>query len=78
MEDLFEQSRKETRKGRIVYAPEALVKQADTIVGEGKAGSRAQAFIEIVKYAEVGREAERIYRLDFKTKPLFKLFGRKR
>jgi hypothetical protein len=77
MEDLFEQARS-NRKGRIVYAPEALIKQADTIVGEGRAGSRAQAFIEIVKYAEVGREAERIYRLDFKTKPLFKMFGGKR
>lgn len=60
-----------TLKGRMGYLPPAILVELDDIMRENRLENKSQAFKELVKYARVGREAERIIRLDFgKSRPL--------
>jgi hypothetical protein len=52
-------------RGRMVYVPLNALEELQSIV-EQQGKSRAEAFLEMVKYSRVGREAENILKLDFK------------
>ena len=54
-----------TKRGRMVYIPPNLLDEAEDIMREKGLNKRTDAFKDLTKYAKVGREAERIYKLDF-------------
>ena len=60
-----------SKRGKIAYVPISVIdeiediKQEDGLVGFG---ADASAFNELVKNAQVGREAKRIMRLDFRKR----------
>ena len=59
---------KVSSRGRIVYCPSKTLEELDRIRMELDIKKRSQAFIEMVKYSEVGREAERLLKIDFKRR----------
>ena len=63
------------KKGKIVYVPEIAVQEADNIMKDINLKSRSEAFIEMAKYSRVGREVDKIGRLDLLWDDFF---GRKR
>ena len=54
-----------TKKGRMVYVPHSILDEADVIMNMKGHKKRVNAFDDLAKYAKVGIEAERIYKLDF-------------
>lgn len=74
-----------TLKGRMQYIPPVILVELNDIMRENRLENKSQAFKEMAKYTRVGRELERMARLDFsKAKPLpnvdafYKPKGRKR
>ena len=69
------------KKGQKVYVPPSILEEVEDIKREDKLSSRAEAFRMMYKYSRVGREAKRIYTLDWsrvkpkKVKPRSKLWG---
>jgi hypothetical protein len=61
-----------TPRGRMIYVPKNVLVEAEKIM-QSKKIKRVDALNDLVKYARVGREAERIYKFDFKH-----LFGGKK
>jgi len=60
-----------TLKGKMQYIPPVIIVELDDIMRENKLNNKAQAFKEMAKYTRVGREAERLIKLDFThAKPL--------
>lgn len=55
-------------KGRIVYVPPIIIDEVDDIIREDELTTRADGFKELTKYARVGREANRLMKLDFTKK----------
>lgn len=56
-------------RGKVKYLPSRMLLEIDDLKKEKKISKDSDAFKMLVKYARVGREAERIYRLDFHWKP---------
>jgi len=54
-----------TPRGRMIYVPKNVLSEAEKIM-QSKNIKRVAALNELVKYAKVGREAERIYKFDFR------------
>lgn len=50
----------------MMYVPPAVLTELDDIMRENSVPSKADAFKELTKYARVGREAERMMKLDFR------------
>ena len=48
-----------------MYVPPAVITELDDIMRENQINSKADAFKDLTKYARVGREAERLMKLDF-------------
>ena len=69
------------KKGRMIYLPPSILDEVEDIMREDKLKTRAEAFRMMYKYSRVGREAKRIYTLDWsrvkpkKVKPKSKLWG---
>lgn len=63
------------RKGRMIYVPPTVLDEAELIMQTKQIPDRSDALREMVKYSQVGREAEQIMKLDFnvfkKKKGLF-------
>jgi len=59
-----------TRKGKMIYVPNVVIKEVEDIMRENKVKLRAHALKEMVDYTKVGREAERI--MKFKKFRVFK------
>lgn len=55
-----------SRKGKVMYVPPAVIVELDDIMRENNVFNRADAFKDLTKYARVGREAERLMKLDFR------------
>jgi len=55
-----------SRKGKIMYVPPVVLTELNDIMRENKVPNKADAFKEMTKYARVGRETERLMRLDFR------------
>ena len=55
-------------KGKMIYVPPELLESVESIqVDHGfRENENTKAIKELVKYAEVGREVERIIKLDFR------------
>lgn len=56
--------------GRMIWCPDMLIKEIEDIMEEDKLEENKFALRELVKYARVGRELNRIKKLDFRRKPL--------
>lgn len=54
------------KRGKMVYVPKNVLDETEKIMQENSIKRRAEAFDKMVKYAQVGKEAENIYRLDFR------------
>lgn len=52
------------KKGKMIYVPPVILEEAEIIALEKELG-RADALREVVKYSKVGREVERIAKLDW-------------
>ncbi len=52
-------------RGRMIYVPPNLLEEAQIIMDSKGLKGRTQAFDEMVKYSQVGREAEKILKFDF-------------
>lgn len=65
------------KKGKMIYVPHNVLDEIDNIMQQREIEQRAQAFNEMVKYSQVGREAERIMKLDFSDTP-FPFFKKRR
>lgn len=61
-----------SRKGRMIYCPPSVIDEAEKIKEKKGYNKRSRAFDDLAQYAKVGREAERIYKLDFSD-----IFGKK-
>lgn len=60
-----------TLKGKMQYIPPVILTELDDIMRENRLENKSQAFKEMAKYTRVGRELERMKRLDFtRAKPL--------
>lgn len=53
------------RKGRMVYVPPNVIEEAEKIQESKDLATRSRAFDEMVKYCQVGREAEKILKFDW-------------
>lgn len=53
------------KRGSMVYVPHNVLDEIETIRQSKNIADRAKAFEEMVRYSQVGREAEQILRLDF-------------
>ena len=60
------------KRGRMVYVPPNIIEEAEKIQLAKDLPTRALAFDELVKYSQVGREAEKILSFDWE------LFKKKR
>lgn len=62
------------KRGRMIYVPHDVLDEIDQIMQHREIEQRAEAMNEMVKYSQVGREAERILKLDFSDTifPFFK------
>lgn len=49
-------------KGRVTYVPPSVFEELEQIRQEDKLDRNADAFNEMVKYCQVGREAKKIFR----------------
>jgi len=64
---------------RVIYAPKVLVLEIEDIMREKKLKDEGVAKRHLVQYARVGREAERLWTLDFSGyKPLPPVFEKKK
>lgn len=52
-------------KGRMSYIPPIIIDEMEDIRRENGIGKQAEALKEMVRYARVGREMERIIKLDW-------------
>jgi hypothetical protein len=53
----------------VIRAPKIVIDELDNIKAEEELQSNQEAFNKMVKYSQVGREARRIARLDFRWRP---------
>lgn len=56
-------------KSIVIRAPRIVIDELDNIKAEEELQSNQEAFNKMVKYSQVGREARRIARLDFRWRP---------
>jgi metal-responsive CopG/Arc/MetJ family transcriptional regulator len=54
-----------SKNGRIIYVPHEMVVELDDLMEEKKINKKSVAIRKLTKYARVGREVERIKKLDF-------------
>lgn len=62
------------RRGQMIYVPPIVIEEVEDILKEDAVSSRADAFKEMTKYAKVGREVNRMMKLDLKNLEITKLF----
>jgi hypothetical protein len=55
--------------GRMRYVPISILEEAEDLKAEKNLKKTSDALREIAKYSQIGREAERIMKLDFHWKP---------
>lgn len=58
-----------SQPGRMRYVPYSIIDEAEDIRAEKKIKKVSDAMREMVRYSQIGREAERIIKLDFRWKP---------
>ena len=58
-----------TLPGLIMYVPHCLRDEVEDLKAEKKIKKNSEAMRAIVKYSQIGREAERIIKLDFRWRP---------
>lgn len=69
------------RKGKVLYVPPIVIVELDDIMRENAIPNKADAFKEFTKYARVGRETERLMKLDFRKArrlPPINIFNRRK
>lgn len=54
------------KRGKMIYVPIDVLRETEEIMTEQNITKRANAFDKMVKYSQVGREAEKIYKMDFR------------
>jgi hypothetical protein len=52
-------------EGRITYVPKNVLDELEDIMREKEIRKKSKGFDEMTRFAKVGREAERIFRLRF-------------
>lgn len=68
-----------SKRGRMQYVPVIILDEVDDIKREDDLESGTEAYRQLVKYARVGRELNRIKNLDWSKKvPLPDVFNNKR
>jgi len=65
-------------KGRMKYLPSMVMEEIEQIKRENRIFKDNYAMIEMVKYARVGRELERIKNFNFAKPPLRSIMKKKR
>jgi hypothetical protein len=58
-----------TMPGRMRYVPFSVIDEAEDIRAEKNLRKVSDAMREMVRYSQLGREAERIVKLDFRWRP---------
>ena len=66
------------KKGRMVYVPSIVIDEIEDIKQEEDIIIGSEAFRKLVKHARIGREVDRLRRLDFRKKPLIDSFKKKK
>ena len=56
-------------KSLVIRVPRIVIEEIENIKAEEEVQSNQEAFNKLVKYSQVGREARRIARLDFRWRP---------
>lgn len=56
-------------RGKMKYIPACLVEELHDIKSERRINRDAEAFEKIAQYSQVGREAERLAKFNFKWRP---------
>jgi len=58
------------KRGRNMYVPSIVIDEIEDIKIEEDIGAGAEAFRKLAKHARIGRELDRIRKLDFRHRPL--------
>jgi len=57
-----------TKKGRLMYCPSSVIDELESIRYDKELDKKCEAFRKMVKYSQVGREMEKISKLQFGKK----------
>ena len=66
------------KRGRMVYVPAIVIDEIEDIKQEEEIVVGSEAFRKLVKHARIGREVDRLSRLDFRSKPIIDSFRKKK